>query len=92
MAVMNCFADTAGVRGGSCRQGQRDEVSHERQEEEKFGDQLLGDQSFGDQLLHTGSAMLEAYQVSYSESNTRAPLTSFTTLGAAKMFRNTLRR
>ena len=60
---MNCFADAASVRRGGCRQGQRAEVSHERYEQEEFGDQSLGDQS-----IHAGSAMLEAYQLAVDES------------------------
>jgi hypothetical protein len=39
MATMNWLADAARVqRRGGCRQGQRGEVSEERQEQEEFGD------------------------------------------------------
>ena len=41
VAVMDCFADAAGVRRGGCRQGQRGEVPHEREEQQKSGDEAM---------------------------------------------------
>jgi len=41
VAVMNCFADAAGVRRSGCRQGQRAEVSDERYEQQESGDEAL---------------------------------------------------
>jgi hypothetical protein len=61
VAVMNCLPDAAGMRlcrGG--RQGQRGEVPHERNAQQKSGDQAM----------HAGAKMLEAYQFTDADSKT----------------------
>jgi hypothetical protein len=62
MTAMSCLADAACVqRRRSCRQGQWGEIPHERQEQEEFGNYSM----------HSGFAMLEAYQLAPGEGKNR---------------------
>jgi hypothetical protein len=55
---MNGLANAACRRRSGGSQSQRDEVSREREEQQKFGDPTMHTKS-----MHTKSAVLEAYQL-----------------------------